>query len=349
MAIKKYEEFLKQDKLNEELGLKDVGIAAAFMINTLFGGNAANAQKASDDQLKAKVVAMSQNQDLIDKLEDKGVVNAAELLKNNADDLVKKMKHGKFAVKTLNNKTEKDAVRLAKKGWAISEQQIQEVIDTVKKEAPQVNLVPIESIVINYDAGNAFEPGRFVLKQEVKKEISDTLTWCREQGIIITEVNIESSTDKQRVSPGLAPQLKKILGGKSFENDNNNLSQVRNDTMKSYVQSHFDNDSVPQFSQTVLFEKGKGELGAATPQDASARYVKITLYGVCCVDSDNAGKSDEDPSLKIINTFKLVKAEKSHTVKHKPPTFGGKVTHKTGKININNCNKMHKAFRGYYN
>lgn len=348
MAIKKYEEFLEQDKLNEELGLKDLGVAAALMINTLFGGNVANAQKASDEQLKAKVVAMSQNQDVINKLEDKGVVNAAELLKKNADDLVKKIKHGKFQVKTLSNKSTKDAARFVKSGWAISEQDMQEVIDTVKKEAPQVNLVPIESIVINYDAGNAFEPGRFVLKEEVKKEISDTLTWCKKQGIILTEVNIESSTDKQRVSPGLAPQLKKILGGKSFENDNNNLSQVRNDTMKAYVQSHFDNDSVPQFSQTVLFEKGKGELGAATPQDATARYVKITLYGVCCVEADTTTPPDLDVVKKVTNTFKLVKAEKFHTVKH-PPSFGGKVQHKTGKININNCNKMHKAFRGYYN
>ena len=347
MAIKKYEDFIS-DKVNEELGLKDVGIAAALMINTLFGGNVANAQKASDDQLKAKVVAMSQNQDIINKLEDKGVVNASQLLKNNADDLVKKMKHGNFSIKTLSNKSPKDAARLVKVGWSISEDQMQEVIDTVKKDNPQITLVPIESIVINYDAGNAFEPGRFVLKESVKKEISDTLSWCHKQGIIITEVNIESSTDKQRVSPGLAPQLKQILGGKSFENDNNNLSQVRNDTMKAYVQSHF-NDSVPQFSQTVLFEKGKGELGAATPQDASARYVKITLYGVCCDSRAEVDSTNGDPVKSIIETFKLVKADKPSTVKHPPSFGGGKVQHKTGKININNCNKMHKAFKGHYN
>ena len=338
MAIKKYEEFQKE-RVNEELGIKDIGIAAALLLNTVFG--TANAEKLSDDQLKSKIISYSNDKSVINSLEDKGVVNAADLLKKNAAEIVKNIKDRS----TLSGKTGEEAAKLVRQGWAITGHQIDTIMSEVKKSSPGGVMVPIDSIVINYDAGNAFEPGRFILKESVKKEISDTLSYIHSKGIYISEVNVESSTDKQRVSPGLVSELKTILGSDSTDNDNNNLSKVRNDVMKKYINNTFaQHGNAPSYTQTILFEKGKGELGAATPQDASARYVKITLYGVCCDNSISPPTSETSLVSNIVETFKLSKTSTSRNIS--PPIKYGKVSHKVGKISIDNCNGIHKAFRG---
>jgi hypothetical protein len=55
-----------------------------------------------------------------------------------------------------------------------------------------------------------------------------------------------------------------------------------------------------------LFEQGGGTLGAETPQDPAARYVKIYIDAVKVIPKEIAGAAVTSTEQQIVNSFEMV-------------------------------------------
>lgn len=178
--------------------------------------------------------------------------------------------------------------------------------DTLVKQLPKGTTI---DTTISVDlSGNLFSQGTFDLNPETASHLNDILETISMNGGSINSITIESSTDKQRISPELEQELvKKIkMGG------NKGLSTLRYFRVKQHLMSLGVDKSL--IKKDIKWEQGKGELGAETPQDPSARYVRVVIdatYDVAPMPQDS---TVEDVVEKVFYVL-IKKAEKHGTRK----------------------------------
>lgn len=338
MKLSKYYDFI-QDKnnsnsLNEELGFKDVALGILALLGTFNQGFSQNNLK--DPNLKNKIETVlkdeEQKQEIIDYLNKAGMKNAAEKIDKNAEDILSKLdKVGKKEdgeTYVMSSEVKTNSWQSVKNnlisGYAITGVEKKVVIDTIKQEIPKT-VIYYDTIDINFASDQLFEEGKFNLKVDLAQSITDSLNKMKSDGLVITKIIIESSTDKQRIGKA-ATELKN--GG--YEATNQGLSQARNNTFKKLFQSVI--KDTPEIKQIVKYEQGKGVVGAVTPQDPSARYVKVTIYAVRVNKEASAGKQSQTTKESVKYTFTMSKVLKVSYPRYKPNTPGATINGSGGHI-----------------
>jgi len=81
--------------------------------------------------------------------------------------------------------------------WSLDSVQVDTIVEIIKKQAPSTD---IHVITTKFETdGNQFITAEFQISQEAKSDLQDTLTSILDKGGIITDVQIESSTDKEPI------------------------------------------------------------------------------------------------------------------------------------------------------
>lgn len=340
--------YVKSEKTIDE-SWKEVVLSVALLAGiNLTGHNKAQAQSAlEDEKVLTKVQSVLQDDRLskvVDSLESAGLKNAEEYIKKNANKIEKRFDQASVRVKGVKGGVKvyygdetkevkaSNYTELAKKlksGYAITEIS-QDTIKKIMTDTVQGESV-VDTLKLPYNVGDLFGAGKFVLSQDGKTSIKEILDSLQSQGYSVIGVHVESSTDKQRVSD----DLNKKIGDLGYKTGNEGLSQVRNDQIKKVLLDLGIDTSM--IKQTVLFNEGRGKLGAVNPQDASARYVTLQV--------DMIKIADEAPEDKIITTVEEVIAYNFELAKVKSKSFEIRLPKlsvnpkngKKGKCNIGSC------------
>jgi outer membrane protein OmpA-like peptidoglycan-associated protein len=160
--------------------------------------------------------------------------------------------------------------KLIKRGWSLDSTKIETFFDTLRMKAPNAE---IGAVKLKLDNDQFFASGKFKLSDEMKNAISDTLVKIIEQSGVVIKVDIESSTDKQRLKPSLQEELKSL----GYSGDNQGLSKARAESISKFLISEGGiNETL--IEEKNLSEQGSGELG--TGIDQSARYVDVVIHYV---------------------------------------------------------------------
>lgn len=215
-----------------------------------------------------------------------------------------------------HTKTEQSMKNMVRQGWTLDSTQV----DTLWKEV-QIKKPDTLTMVttLRLDKDQYFASGKFVLSNDVMTSIQTTLSDIASSNGIITDISVESSTDKQ----GLTTNLQKQLKSMGYTGDNKGLSKARNEAVTNYLSELGVNGSLITSDQK--WEMGSGEI------EQSARYVTVNI-GYMVIDQQITPSKGEDVPV-IKKTYWLSK-EKGDV---KTPPFrkwkwGSSKTHKNGPI-----------------
>lgn len=315
---------IKAEKTIDE-SWKDIVLGVALLAGVgLTGHNKAQAQSAlSDAEILKKVQSVLQDDRLdkvVDSLESAGLNNAEEFIKKNADKIEKRFDQASVRVKGVKggvkvyygDETKEvkvssypELVKKLKSGYALTNIS-QDTIRTIAHDTIQGESV-IDTLKLPYNVGDFFGAGKYILSQEGKSSIKDILDSLKAQGYLVLGVNIESSTDKQRVSD----DLNKTITGLGYKEGNEGLSAIRNDQIKKVLLDLGIDSTL--IKQNILFNEGRGKMNAVNPQDASARYVLLEI--------DMIKIADEAPEDVIITTVEEAIAYNFELAKVKSKSF----------------------------
>jgi len=311
---------LSESMINEELGFKDILMGISLLASVVMGNTttAEAKDKLSNSDVATKIEYVLNNKEqlnkVVDSLKANGMHDAAEVIQTNAKGVKEELK--KIDKSLVNYSTVKDYKTLQTRlnsGWAISSVTMDTIVQTLTKHPEMAPKIVYDTINLRVMPSKMFAEGSFELDGQIKDTLSDILESFTSQGSKIVGVEIESSTDKQRVSPQKSAELKE----NGYEENNKGLSTARNEVVKEYlVQLFSDNgDSVPKMKQTILFEQGVGTVGAVDPQDPSARYVKIKLIAFHIEQTAETSPQKTDVVQTVVQSFKMVKPLPKITVK----------------------------------
>lgn len=147
-------------------------------------------------------------------------------------------------------------------GWKLDSTQIDTLWKTIQVEKPTTEVYTTK---ITFNDAQYFQSGRFQLSPEMKDTISSTLNNIAEQGGLITDIKIQSSTDKQGLSSRLQQQLQSL----GFTGDNQGLSHARARSISDELKSLGVNPSI--IIEDLKWDQGDKEI------DEKARYVTISF------------------------------------------------------------------------
>lgn len=294
-------------KENESKGLIEEGFKEWMLVGLMTLGSAAGIKAqdgaVSPDHIKAAKMVQS-------KLDsgDKEMVKYFDEadIELNRENLTKLLRVDNDRIDTFKTKYLGTAKAKLDQGYALKKINITK--DTTISELPKGS--SIDTIISVDLSGNLFDVGKFTLNQGTVSELSETLKLIEMNGGRINSITIESSTDKQRISPQLEPKLVQAFG----KGGNEGLSNLRNNKVKEYLVSVGVDDSL--IKQDVKWEQGAGEVGAETPQDPSARYVRVIID----VSYDVAGLPPDSTVIDVVESVYYVlikKGEKHGTKKNK--------------------------------
>lgn len=155
----------------------------------------------------------------------------------------------------------------------------------------------IRELKLQFSSDTYFNSGEFILNELIKNEIKDSINNIILADGIITNIKLESSTDKQK----LGNRLSKELLSKGFEPNNKGLSNARCESLTSYIKTIIDIDD-SLIKKEIKFETGINEI------DLNNRYVTINIYYIDSLIDIKPAISEN--TYKIINTYYLSKKTK---------------------------------------
>ena len=335
MKVNRYNQFINEKNnpskeiINEELGWKDILMGVALFAGTLGTSQKATAQQIVDtkgDQI-SQFLSKENEDEIIQKLQDAGYTKAAAKLKDNQinyEELISKIgKKDKDGAKYSEEKSQTTNLSSLKNhlmsGFAITSAEKKVVRDTIM-QMPEPE-VTYDTISVNIPSDQLFASGSFELNPKATKALTDSLSKMKTDGLIITKVTIESSTDKQ----GLTDKLQSTLKSKGYSGDNTGLSNARNNAFSKAISSVI-GDSV-DIQKSVKSEQGSSEV------DAGSRYVKATFM---CIRVNKEQTITQKMTVKetIKWIFKVSKVVKGYDG-YKPNLAGSGVTGKSGKCTGN--------------
>jgi outer membrane protein OmpA-like peptidoglycan-associated protein len=245
--IKSYKDFVNNKVNEEEEGWKDIALGTAMAASTLSPMTKAYASDYADDKQKTEISYQ------VDKEDDKGDTYYFK----GGDD-----KEKERITKTTKSKSEMQKMTKYQ-GWTLDSTHVDTVWRKVSTTKPDTMVYILEA---KLDGEQFFESGRYNLNTEMIDKIDGIFDNLYNEGAFITDVLIESSTDKQ----GLSKNLQNDLKSKGYTPDNMGLSKARCQSISDYlVNSIGINDTL--ISTNQLYEKGTSEI------DQSARYVNIKI------------------------------------------------------------------------
>lgn len=326
--LKRYEDFIIESNLNTNQlneGYKEILLSLGLLAGVFTGDVSAQTAKEkiknSANEIENILNDKDKIEDVVADLENLGMKNAAKTISNNAENLLDKLvnfKDKKSRLHEFETSDIKKVVDKLKAGWAISEV----TLDTVRKSiesSPVLNNteLSVDSLELNYNPKQLFEAGSFELTDEFKTDFEEILQSIIESGNTVLKINIESSTDKQRVSDELSELLEKL----GYSGDNEGLSSARNNVVKDLISNIFEENgdsTVPKIEQVIKFEQGKGQVGSVTPQDPESRYVRVTVYftefnDITDLDLDVETDLETAVVIKTIKMKKVTEIDKSRT------------------------------------
>lgn len=255
----------KKETLEE--GWKEVLLGVSLML----GVNLSNQGKALAQDITKNKETMSQIKDviedssktteLINLMKEKGFKNPGELISKNADNLIKNYneisdnnnlnykvnKTSAISLRDLNSKLQQ--------GYAISK------VDTrIEKEtAGSIKKYTIkDSLEINLNSDNLFKTGSYELSQIGKDSIISIFNEIKAQNGTILKLEIESSTDAERISYG-----------------NKKLAELRNESVSNLINSLISQDST--FETTKIEKPDNGSNVVSAQEFYNARNNKEEL------------------------------------------------------------------------
>ena len=306
----------KDSELLEE-GIKEWMLVGLMTLGSI-SGIKAQTEKVSSDHIKAAELVQ-------DRLQsgDKELVKYFDKadIELNKDNLQKLLGVNDAKIDTFRTKYAKTAKQKIGQGMTLKTINISR--DTLISELPAETTL---DTTLNVDlSGNLFDEGKFELNNQTVSELNDIFKVIELNGGTINSIVIESSTDKQRISPELESKLVDAIG----KGGNEGLSTLRNGKIKDYIISLDVDSSVVK--QDIKWEQGKGKDNAETPQDPSARYVRVVID----VSYDAAGLPPDDTVGKITEDVYFVLIKKAENTGSKKS--GGKKYKSKIKLRKNSC------------
>ena len=133
----------------------------------------------------------------------------------------------------------------------------------------------------------------------------------------------------------MSDDLNKRVSDLGYKTSNEGLSQVRNDQIKKVLLDLGIDASM--IKQTVLFNEGRGKLGAVNPQDASARYVTLEVDMIKIEDSAPEDEIITTVEEVIAYNFKVAKVMGKKFTLRLPSMSVNPKNGKKGKCNSTTC------------
>jgi outer membrane protein OmpA-like peptidoglycan-associated protein len=189
--------------------------------------------------------------------------------------------------------------------WTLDSTTIDTKWDTIVKSAGGTKVLVLEMKISD---DQYFKSGSFTLDESIKSKIDSLLNEVKSNNYQITDIGIESSTDKQPVGPTVKKKLELV----GYKGDNSGLAEARAETISKYL----DNSGVDTslISINALPEQdlgGSDESG----REAGARYVTVRI----------AVLSFENEYLSVVTEI-IPKIKKTYYLS-KPIEDGGKTYH----------------------
>jgi outer membrane protein OmpA-like peptidoglycan-associated protein len=221
-------------------------------------------------------------------------------------------------------KTEQSMKNMVRQGWSLDSTQVDTLWKEVQVKKPNTLTMVTK---LRLDKDQYFASGKFVLSNDVKDSIQTTLSDISNASGIITDISVESSTDKQGLSINLQNQLKSMR----YSSDNKGLSKARSEAVTNYLTELGVNDSLVTSEQK--WEMGEDEI------EQGSRYVTIDISYLIVDESVTPSETEDVPQVKktywLSSDVGSVKTPPSRKWK-----FGYSKTHKNGPIK--NHNRGHK-------
>jgi hypothetical protein len=337
--------------LNEELleeGWKDWTIGLSLLMTSIVnaGKVEAQVQKIPDTKIDSTIASINniihdktKLKQIADYLKTKGYNNQTNSIITHGQHVIKQIEHKRksknFNIDTVNTSDPKEMIKLLRSGkYALTSANIKTVIDTLYSHE---EYIPTITINLQGNAEDFFDFGKLILKDTIKKSITNIINDINRERYNITKVIILSGTDSVRINP--FGELKKM-----GINNNAELATARANVIKDYIKS-FKID--PSLIQICTYPHNVENIEGFKP-NPSLRIAGIQIEAINIIPAEKinkqtsintttgdftlvgiSGDSDESQTYTSIGKIEISKhkKKKKKTSIGKPigcPKFGGR-------------------------
>lgn len=349
----------RNDKELIEEGYKDFILGAVMVLSQAMGGkilaqtghNKAIADKAIDNeqimaQIKSTLEDEKKTKELTDSLVKLGVSNPEELLAKNADKVVNafnRISNNKKMTYRLDTKAVDNLKSLSKelkKGYALKDKEVS--TDTVKKDV-QITTNVKDTIDVEFGSDKFFVTGGYELSQSGIDSITEVINAIIKQGGEILNINIESSTDAERIVKYINSYDKTgniQLADLRSKSVIKLVSSLAGDSVITHREIPNNGSDVVSTEEFLSVANDKVKTAELRQKTSEYRYVKISITAVF----SDTKPAPSEPTSEIIKTyrFELVKVitksndnPPKHTFPHKK--FKCKKNPPLGRLIVNDC------------
>jgi hypothetical protein len=287
----------KAELLDE--GLKDILLGVSMLIGlNLSGQNKDIGDKALNNanimkQIEATLEDKNKTQELIDAMKAKGIKDPSAMLASNAEKIIDRyneisddkdinIKLGVVAVKNLKSLESK-----LKQGYAVKSAEMS--TDTIKGVQTNKIIVIKDTLSVYLDnMQNMFVTGGYKLTEDGKKAIKDAIESVTSQGGKIISVEIESSTDAERMASLITKEdptgniALANLRSQSVNDVVGGLVSGTEVTTREIPNNGSEVVSAEMFKQAA---KNKEELLSLRDKSSEFRYVKLNIVAEFTTES----------------------------------------------------------------
>lgn len=306
--IKSYKEFYESSKINEEESLKDWAVGTAMAASALNPFSKAMANEAP-----------------VDSNRDTSIETTYQASQEKEADTFKFGKDKPKSHITVKTGTEaarqKRADLLVKQGWTLDSTSVDTLWREIVIQKPDTI---IESHRFKFDVeGDQFLTGKFTLSQNVIDGINDAVADIQAQGGIVTDFQIESSTDKEPIKMEYEGMTgNEALAHRRADAVENELIRIGVDDSIISIVTNFN-----QGPDVYTKDMSKADRDAARLQTAGSRYVTINIIYITKSIFNTPEIIEKVPQLKTI--FHLSKDTEVKNPPHRKSHFKNKKTHTT--------------------
>lgn len=199
--------------------------------------------------------------------------------------------------RTYHTQSEQTMKSMLQRAWTLDSTQVDTLWKEVITKKPDT-LVMVTRLSL--DKEQYFASGKFELSPDVKDSIQETLSEISNKGGVITNIRVESSTDKQGLSDNLQKQLKSM----GYSGDNKGLSQARSEAVTNYLAEMGVNDTLVDTEQK--YEQGQQTI------EQSSRYVNVDIVYLVISQEVTPAKSIDVPQVKTTYWLSKDKTRTQH-------------------------------------
>jgi outer membrane protein OmpA-like peptidoglycan-associated protein len=328
----------EQEKPILEEGVKDFALALSLLVFGISGQQLKAQEVLTNPEILTKVDSVLSDTDklkkVIDKLEDKKLPNAEELIYQNAENIKatidyieKKNKRKTKVVQTtktyqISDKLS-DALKTSrlksklKQGYAITG------INIIKDTLPTGSSVVVtDTIPYGWSSDNFFKTGTFNLSSDATDSLSIIINDITNNGGKVIGVNIESSTDTEPIKMG-----NDVLAEKRANSVKEHLMSIGLSNVNYNIETKPDNG--PDLYSGQLSTKERKEARIKT---SPYRYVKIELVAVFEIEAE---PDETAPQVIERHEYELVKVLSHSSTPMRMRYRTGKTKTRCNKVKVN--------------